>query len=105
MLIRVIPATLLFLGIIGAVTGSAGAQQSPPATARATVGGKSITIRYSAPSVRGRQIFGRGGLISNDPTYPVWRAGANEATTLVTDAELEIGTLKVPRGTYTLYVN
>lgn len=77
---------------------------SPPATASATVAGKAISIRYSAPSVRGRQIFGAGGLLSQDPTYPVWRAGANEATTLTTEASLEIGALRVPPGRYSLWV-
>ena len=54
--------------------------------------------------MRGRQIFGAGGLLSRDPTYPVWRAGANAATSLHTDADLEIGSLQVPKGDYTLYV-
>ena len=66
--------------------------------------GKPITISYGAPSVRGRQIFGDGGLVSTDWTYPVWRAGANAATTLTTDGDLDIGGLHVPAGTYTLFV-
>jgi hypothetical protein len=33
----------------------------------------------------------------------VWRAGANAATTLTTDANLDINGLKVPAGTYTLF--
>jgi len=78
-------------------------QQSPPAEASVRVGGKTISIRYSAPSVRGRKIFEPGGLLSQDPTYPVWRAGANDATFLHTDADLEIGTLKIPKGDYSLY--
>src|SRR5277367_1397111 len=77
--------------------------QSPPAQASVTVGGKTITIRYSAPSVRGRKIFGDGGLLSQDPTYPAWRAGANSATSFHTDANLDIGGLRVPKGDYTLY--
>src|SRR5688572_11935873 len=77
--------------------------QSPSATASGTINGKSIAVRYSAPSVRGRQIFGAGGLLSKDPTYPAWRAGANSATTLTTDADLMVGTVSVPKGTYTLY--
>lgn len=78
--------------------------QSPPAAANLTVSGKNLSIRYSAPSVRGRKIFGDGGLVSRDPTYPVWRAGANSATMFHTDADLEMGGLQVPKGTYTLYV-
>lgn len=89
-----------------AFTASAGLAypQSPPAQASVTVGGKALTIRYSAPSVRGRQIFGNGGLLSQDPTYPAWRAGANSATSFHTDANLDLGGLSVPKGDYTLYV-
>jgi len=80
---------------------------SPPATETATIGGKSITITYSSPRVNGRagQLFTKDGRISHDPHYPVWRAGANAATTLKTDANLTIGDLDVPAGTYTLFVD
>ncbi len=77
--------------------------QSPTETASVTVGGKTLKIQYGAPSVRGRKIFGEGGLLSGDPTYPAWRAGANSATSFHTDADLEAGALKVPKGNYTLY--
>jgi hypothetical protein len=79
--------------------------KSPPADTAVTIAGKNIMIKYSAPSVRGRQIFGEGGQLSHDPHYPVWRAGANSATALHTDAELDIRGLKVPPGDYTLFVN
>jgi hypothetical protein len=78
---------------------------SPPAQTAITIGGKTITIKYSAPSMRGRKIFGPSGLVSHDPIYPVWRAGANAATSLHTDADLNIGGLHVPAGDYTLFVN
>jgi hypothetical protein len=91
-------AALLALGINVAF-----AQGSPPETASITVGGKTISIRYAAPSVRGRKIFGPGGLVSGDPTYPAWRAGADSATAFHTTANLQIGALNVPKGDYTLY--
>jgi hypothetical protein len=75
---------------------------SPPAETSLTIAGKAITIHYSAPSVHGRQIFGDGGRISHDP---VGRAGANAATALHTDADLDIQGLHVPAGDYTLFVN
>jgi hypothetical protein len=75
------------------------AQQSPPADTSVIIAGKSIRINYSAPSMRGRKIF--GGL---EPYGHVWRAGANEATALHTDANLDIGGLSVPKGDYTLFV-
>src|SRR5436309_1724631 len=83
----------------------AAGQPSPPDQANITVGGKTISIKYSAPSVKGRTIFGDGGLLSGDGTYPVWRAGANSATALHTDAALTSGNLNIPPGDYTLYVN
>jgi hypothetical protein len=82
-----------------------GIAQSPPATTEITVNGKKISIKYSAPSMKGRKIFGKDGLIAKDPGYPVWRAGANAATALHTDADLMIGSLHVPKGDYTLFVD
>jgi hypothetical protein len=81
----------------------AGNPQSPSAQASVTIAGKSITIKYSAPSLRGRKMFGSDGQISKDPTYPAWRTGADDATALHTDADLMIGTLNVPKGDYTIY--
>jgi len=78
--------------------------QSPSRTASVALDGRIVAVHYSAPSVRGRQIFGDDGLLSSDPTYPVWRAGANAATTLHTTGNIDIGGLAVPAGTYSLYV-
>jgi hypothetical protein len=90
-------------GVIVAA-GFVSAQQSPPAQANVTVGGKTISIKYSAPTARGRRIFGDGGVVSHDGSYPVWRAGANAATAFHTDADLDVGRLKVPKGDYSVYV-
>jgi hypothetical protein len=80
---------------------------SPPEQTTATIGGKTISITYSSPGVKGREgkIFSSDGLISHDPHYPVWRAGANSATALHTDGDLTIGDLAVPAGDYTLFVD
>jgi hypothetical protein len=84
-----------------------GPPKSPPATEAGKIGGASITITYSSPRVNGRagKIFTKDGLISHNPHYPVWRAGANSATTLQTDADLNIGGIAVPKGVYTLFVD
>ena len=79
--------------------------QNPAAETSVTLAGKTVTIKYHAPSVRGRKMFGDGGVISKDPHYPVWRLGAEEATALHTDANLMIGNLAVPAGDYTLFVD
>src|SRR5580704_7097906 len=60
---------------------------SPPASATLDLGGgKSVSIDYSSPRAKGRKIY--GDLV---PYGKVWRLGANEATTLVTTADLNIG--------------
>lgn len=98
--------TITALSGILLLTACAGIAQSPAATTEVTINGKKVAIKYSAPSLRGRKdIFGKGGPIAKDPTYPVWRAGANEATTLTTDADLMIGSVHVPKGSYTLFID
>jgi hypothetical protein len=72
---------------------------SPPAQATFDLGGgKTITIDYSSPRAKGRKIY--GGLV---PFGEVWRTGANEATTFVTNADLVVGGTTVPAGNYTLF--
>ena len=71
---------------------------SPRDTAAQTIGPAHLVVDYGRPSKRRREIF--GGLV---PYGAVWRTGANEATHLRTDRDLTIGTVRVPRGTYTLW--
>jgi hypothetical protein len=71
---------------------------SPHAEVSASLGGKKITISYGRPYVKGRAIF--GGLV---PWGQVWRTGADEATTLTTEADIVVGGLKVPKGEYALF--
>ena len=72
---------------------------SPPANAQCKFSdGKSIKVDYSSPRVKGRKIF--GDLV---PYGQVWRTGANEATTFVTDTNLSIEGKDVPAGNYTLF--
>ncbi len=57
-----------------------------------------IIIDYGQPHARGRAIVGQ--IVPFDTP---WRTGANEATSLVTDADITIGGAVVPKGSYTLY--
>jgi len=76
-------------------------------TESATIGGKKVSIEYSSPAVNGRvgKLYGKDGQIGSDSTYPVWRAGANDATVLHTDGDLDLGGLVVPKGDYSLFVD
>jgi Protein of unknown function (DUF2911) len=97
-LLRIGCAVWMSLGVLTSAQAQKKPVQSPPAETSQTVDGKTVSIKYGAPSMRGRKIF--GGLVPYDHW---WRTGANPATTLKTEANLKIGDANVPAGTYTLY--
>ena len=103
--------TLLIVAIALIWITVAGAQQdksqrpSPPAQAQCKFSdGKTISLDYSSPRVHDpkthelRKIF--GGLV---PYGEVWRTGANEATTLVTNENLFAAKTNIPAGSYTIF--
>lgn len=72
---------------------------SPPAQAQCKLSdGKTITVDYSSPRMKGRKVF--GDLV---PYGQVWRTGANEATKFVTTAALSVEGKDVPAGSYTIF--
>jgi hypothetical protein len=71
---------------------------SPEASVEASIGRAQITVVYSQPAKRGREIW--GGLV---PSNEVWRTGANAATAFSTTRDLAIGGVLVPAGDYTLF--
>ena len=85
--------------VVGAARQDKASRPSPPAKAECKLtGGKTVTVDYSSPKAKGRKIF--GGIV---PFDKVWRAGANEATTFVTDSDVTVGGTEVPAGKYTLF--
>ena len=101
---------VIFLGVaIMTVSGYAQGQTprpSPAATANCGFAdGKTVAVAYSSPRAKGRKIFG-APKSDPKPLVPygeVWRAGANEATTLTIDTDVVMGGKTVPAGTYTLF--
>jgi len=92
----------LFTCVIFALTLLASAQgnrPSPAASASCDLGGgKTIKTDYSSPRLKGRKMIGE-----HDPYGQVWRTGANEATTFVTSADVNVGGKAVPAGSYTIF--
>jgi hypothetical protein len=103
---QLLPALAASALVVGLVT-TAAAQQttqvhpgkggSPHVRSEWTVDGAKISVEYGRPSLKGRS------LETLAPAGKVWRTGADEATTLVTDKPLKFGSLSVPAGTYTLF--
>lgn len=72
---------------------------SPTDSVRASVGAAEVSVVYGRPSARGRTVWG-GTLV---PYGTWWRTGANAATALRTTADLTVGGVRVPAGSYTLF--
>jgi hypothetical protein len=92
----VLVAGFFWLGFAGFAAGQR--YTSPPASAEVKIAGKLISVDYYAPSMHGRKIMG-----SLVPYGRVWCPGANVATGLTTQADLQIGTLKISKGTYSIW--
>ncbi|MBP8792412.1 MAG: DUF2911 domain-containing protein [Lutibacter sp.] len=75
------------------------AQKSPKKQATGKIGEVTATIDYSAPSVKDRVIWGE--LVKYDQ---IWRAGANENTTVSFDKDVKITGKTIPAGKYGLFV-
>ncbi|MFL6542964.1 MAG: DUF2911 domain-containing protein, partial [Chthoniobacterales bacterium] len=73
--------------------------QSQSAEVKQRVGVTDITIKYHRPLVNGRKIW--GGLV---PFGQVWRAGANENTTIEFSTPVTIEGKPLPSGTYGLHM-
>ena len=63
------------------------------------VNGANVSITYGRPYLKGRVVGDSVPPMDNG----VWRLGADEATTLVTDKDMMIGGEHVPAGEYTLW--
>ena len=97
--------TILAATLVGSVPAVAQhARVSPHETAYTQIGGGGVMLVYGRPYSKDpkgtevRKIW--GGVV---PFGQVWRAGADEATLLITQQALERGGAAVPAGTYSLY--
>src|ERR1043165_9678767 len=82
---------------------------SPAAEVKQTIGISTVTVNYSRPSVKGREIWGKlvpygwnvqgFGAGNSAP----WRAGANENTTIRFSHDATVEGKAVPAGTYGLF--
>lgn len=76
-----------------------GAGGSPHVAVNWMIGGATISITYGRPYLKERVV----GESVEPMRDRVWRLGADEATTLVTDKDLMIGGTHIPAGEYTLW--
>lgn len=72
---------------------------SPGSTIKQKVGLTDVTIEYSRPSMKGRSVFGTGGLV---PFGEIWRTGANTATRIEFSTDVKVEGVEVKKGAYAI---
>lgn len=106
-------SALLFIPVVLSIAATAQVTTprtpSPAATVAQTIGISTVTVHYSRPAVKGREIWGKlvpygwnvqgFGLGKEAP----WRAGANENTTITFSHDATVQGQPVPAGTYGLF--
>ena len=82
---RYLAFVLVLLSSNLACSGQMEKRKSPLDSVSAGLDGTEVSLTYSRPSKKGREIF--GGLV---PYGKIWRTGANEATVLETEGALRL---------------
>ena len=101
---------LIGLGIIGVIIIGLvlyvvliGNKKSPEATANISDRGLDIKVTYCQPSKRGRVIFGEESSGALQPFGTYWRLGANAATEITFNKDVNFAGQPVNAGTYRMY--
>ncbi len=97
-LIVVVVIMALFFFVVGPIMKSQTKKHSPQKTAVYTQNDMDLSVSYSSPFKKGRDIF--GALV---PYGQTWRTGANEPTTFVTGSDVSIMGQSLPSGTYSIW--
>lgn len=94
------PITILSLAILTAAASAQvkAPQPSPGASVTQTIGITDVTVTYSRPGVKTREIWGKVV-----PFGEVWRTGANLSTNIKFSENVTIGDKVVPAGEYAFF--
>ena len=101
---RHLPTVLLLLGVVCAGAGAqepkpdAGPKPSQLGSVTQQINETRVTLEYSRPVARGRELF--GALV---PWGKYWTPGANDATTMTVTTDVRVNGETLPAGTYTVW--
>jgi hypothetical protein len=91
---------VLTLGVLAVLAENGLAQGNPRGTTKISVQGKTISVEYGRPSLKGRSV---ADLLQQLKPGDFWRVGADKSTTFSTTADLQFGDVSVPKGEYSLW--
>ncbi len=92
---------MLCLSMVACFAAVALAQAGPRGTSSVTIKGKTVSVEYGRPSLRGRTT---DELLGKLPAGSFWRLGSNTSTTFKTDLDLAFGDVTVPAGEYSIWM-
>ena len=84
------------VGVLALVAANLIAHGNERGTAKATIGSTTVTIDYGRPMLKGRD------LMKMIQPGDVWRIGSDAPTTIESDADLDFGGTRVPKGKHIL---
>jgi len=87
--------------LVGMIAVSAYGQGGSRGISKLTLKGKTVSVEYGRPSLKGGTIDDR---ISQLKAGDFWRLGANKSTTFTTGVALAFGDVTVPAGEYSLWM-
>jgi len=76
-------------------------QAGPRGTSTLTLKGKTVSVEYGRPSLRGRTT---DELLGKLAAGGFWRLGSNQSTTFKTELDLAFGDVTVPDGEYSIWM-
>ena len=92
---------VLSVVMVACFAAAAFAQAGPRGTSTLTLNGKTVSVEYGRPSLRGRTT---DELLGNLPAGDFWRMGSNTSTTFKTELDLAFGDVTVPAGEYSIWM-
>lgn len=96
-------AVIVLLGAAYAYLSYRNRSLSPPGKETLTVGGLTVSVSYSRPSVRGRLVFGTEQQDALQPYGKYWRLGANESTEIAFNRDILFNNIPVKADTLRMY--
>jgi len=76
------------------------AQKNPRGTSTVDINGKTVSVEYGQPTLKGRSVDDMFGKLKPGD---VWRLGADKSTTFSTAIDLMFGDVALPAGEYSLW--